>query len=136
MLEDWERVGLWAKGEWEPPKAQPGTDYRRLTNAEDVVEALLNDAHRYLPLDTENDGPKPWSLQFSARPGNGYLISAEDKHLIEVFRDAVSWGFEGLCMHNAPHDLDVLDKSGLEAGSSMWTAMTDRLLTIWACLKG
>src|ERR1051326_1553935 len=62
--------------------------------------------YKDIPMDTESDGDRPWSLQFSLRPGHGALILAEDTHLLKSFNESMS-SF-GLMLHHSLADLGPL----------------------------
>ena len=125
LMEDFERIRLWARDRWSPPTAIP-TDYRLIQSVEDLNRSFaiadcdwLEGGHTYswLPMDTEYD-PLPYSLQFSTGPGNGYMIRAEDEELISVFRAIITGGMgpqsvEGLMLHNALADLGPLEQMGV-----------------------
>lgn len=59
-------------------------------------------------IDTEGYPKAPWSLQFSSRPGEGYLIRASDVEGMQAFLEwIVSSGTE-VQFHNALHDKGML----------------------------
>lgn len=118
LLEDFERVRLWRKGKWKPPVNRiESTDYRVLQTTDEIDRELFagqkGSPYSFLPMDTEDDCGKPWSLQFSTRPGNGFLIYADRSKLIDHFSGIVNSWWEGVYLHFAVHDLDVLERMGV-----------------------
>ena len=59
-------------------------------------------------IDTESDGPVPWSLQFCLYPGAAYLIAAHRRDLLTMFRDWLAAHRPLVILHNALHDLSTL----------------------------
>lgn len=115
MLDDWDRLGRWVKDRWtRPVDKHPRPEYKLLRSVAEVERAMCDYYYDYLPIDTENDGPGAWSLQFSTRPGVGYMIRADQPELLEVFNSRLPFDWRGAVMHNAIHDLDVLDKMGVQ----------------------
>ncbi len=116
LLEDWERLGKWMRGEWSPPRPDDATvDYQLLetinefTAYVDDIFAILSNA-----IDTENDEDRPYSLQFSHSPRTGRMILASNKRLIAAFTD---WNYEcssDWYAHHEAHDLNVLEKMGVD----------------------
>jgi uracil-DNA glycosylase family 4 len=124
LMEDFKRAGEWLKGRWELPVDEwlGREDYREITTVEELQADFLGASgadwlpeYNWLPVDTENDGPRPWSLQYSLRPGHGRLIAAERLDLIELFDHFLGslWEFEGAVMHNATHDIAELEQMGI-----------------------
>ena len=115
MLEDWERVGRWWGGKWRAPADEniANVDYKVVETAGELWEDLKDEYYEYLPVDTERDGSRPWSLQYSTRPGRGRLIFADRKDLLEQFAASVAWGRSGYLLHNAPQDMDMLEAMGV-----------------------
>lgn len=60
-----------------------------------------------LSIDTEGWPGNPWSLQFSYRPGNGYLIRKIRPELLARFIAFVRRERPGLLFHSALHDLGM-----------------------------
>lgn len=121
LLEDFERLKLWRRGKWTPPvDPVESTDYQVLQSKSEIAQvlALSDSPYEYLPVDTEDDAGVPWSIQFSTRPGNGYLIYAKDRHLIRFFNRCLSeWG--RVCLHFAVHDLEVMEQMGIDVSRLM-----------------
>jgi uracil-DNA glycosylase family 4 len=116
LLEDWRHFGAWMKGEWVPPKPDTeNTDYQLVGMAADFAFGPSNGVWRprvkWCAVDTENHGPKPWSVQWSQRSGQGRMVLAEDEESLALLR--VLLPTVTVYLHNAPHDLDVLDKLGI-----------------------
>ncbi len=115
LLEDAARLELYNRGKWSPPDvSQIRPNYQLVTRSQQIKDAFEVLAYEYVPIDTESDENRPWSLQFSTRPGNGFMILAKDKHLIEDFD---TWfQFEGkgkMVAHHVLHDLDELENMGV-----------------------
>jgi len=67
-----------------------------------------------IAIDTEGSVRKPWSVQFSAKPGTGCLIKADDKESIKVFNDWIRQSNAKVYLHNSLYDLGVLKSIGIE----------------------
>ena len=120
MMEDFETLGRWLRGQWKPPALEFTPVYEELETADDFLVATDEVAKGWgpvkgavapwVPTDTENDGPRPWSLQFSTAPTNGYLIRAANTRVLSLYtewvKEAESQGGGVLC-HNRTHDLEV-----------------------------
>mgnify|MGYP001600518141 CR=1 FL=1 len=107
MLEDWERLGLWRRGLWMPPKPSIGeaTDYRFLqTWKEDPQRQVV-------AVDTESDEGKPYSVQISLRAGHGRFVLATNAKVLDRLRGWIR-GCE-VVLHNAAYDLEMLDRMGI-----------------------
>lgn len=118
LLDDFERLRKWRRGKWRPPYEQrnESVDYAVADRASVIREfsALKRYAGLILPVDTENDGPAPWSVQYSLGVGNGRLIPVADSATLKAFREAIhDWRFT-LVFHNAAHDLDTLQRLTIE----------------------
>lgn len=113
-LEDWEKLGLWMRGKLQFADGTGiRTDYRLLRTSKQIEHTFKerDPAYIYLPIDTESDEGKVWSLQYSTGPGKGYMILAEDKQLIEDFDCILCFEMDSKAvMHNAMYDLDELDQ--------------------------
>lgn len=79
-------------------------------------ESDFSTSYRWLPVDTENDGPRQWSLQYSLRPGHGRMIMADNREVLEMLDHFIGsfWPLDGLAMHNAAHDLEELERMGFK----------------------
>lgn len=111
LLDDFREVGCWLRGKRRPLPTY-STDYSICHTQLDIFRAFHGGSvYKFLPIDTESDGARPWSLQFSTKPGNGFLIYAHRKDLIDYFvRLTYS---DGLLLHNAVYDLGVLEAIGI-----------------------
>jgi uracil-DNA glycosylase len=124
LMEDFKRLGDWRRGKWPVPvdEWRGREDYQEVETVEELMEDFFDQAegadgdwnteYSWIPTDTENDGPRPWSLQYSLRPGHGRLIAAENPDVLSAFSDLIVH-FDGLGMHNATHDLEETEKMGL-----------------------
>ena len=113
LLEDWKRLGEWFRGEWKPPQVIGETpDYRFLEGLNVILPLILRGRKfgQEIAVDTESDEDKPWSIQFSLKEGEAWMISAADRHAVAEFT-ACSEGMTFI-LHNAPYDLAVLRALG------------------------
>lgn len=114
LMEDFARLGQWRRGRYVHPHDDGKRDYKLIETVEELDSDMRDESYDYLPTDTENDSKgRPWSLQYSVRPGHGRMILLENKELVDAWYLNVLWGRQGLALHYAEHDLDVLDKVGL-----------------------
>lgn len=127
LLEDWENLGKWLKGTWARPEpVKPVKVMRRLTTEQQVVDAIHRRAkdYRFLPTDTESDEDRPFSIQFSPNPEEGYMILTEDRQAVQVFGVHLAFEWNNrMLMHHALHDLDELERhygwGGIEVEDTM-----------------
>ncbi len=112
LLDDFRRLRLWLESNWIPPSSDIPTDYSLVSTCDDLGRQFSSPiSYSYIPIDTESDGPRPWSLQFSLRPGHGAMIMAQDRLLISAFSQLISK--YGLLLHHSIADLDPLEEMGL-----------------------
>jgi uracil-DNA glycosylase family 4 len=123
LLEDWQRFGLWRKGQWHPPTRRTdinwllGEDlsFKLILHADEVKLSLLRGQYDYemLPIDTESDEGRPYSIQYSPRPNGSYMILMENRLAIEEFARVFkgTWGSRAI-LHNALADLEPLEAAG------------------------
>jgi len=116
LLDDYRRLKKYLAGQWSAPVDNTPTDYKltdTLSEFKDDLAAALTSDYIWLPSDTEDDGPRPWSLQYSFRPGHGRLILAVNKDLIAQFAKQIYPMFSGVSFHNAPHDIGTYERLGI-----------------------
>lgn len=119
MLEDWENFGKWESGSWMMPSSILerilGTEYTLIRPGE-FWDAVSSEPEHYenLPVDTESDEGRLWSIQFSTQPGRAFMILREDKQSVEEFAMWLEWTYNGVVMHNATHDKIELAQVGIE----------------------
>lgn len=115
LLDDFERFRKWRAGKWAMPVSARELDYRVIESKAELLLTAFGHgcAYDYIPVDTENDGALPWSLQFSMQPGNGFLIRANRPDLVKYFDTLADEVSEGFLLHYAEHDLDVLEAMGI-----------------------
>lgn len=126
LLEDWKNFGDWLKGNWRRPEPLSSlTIKQRLRTSQEVLLAMcFGKTYDFLPVDTESDEGRPFSVQFSPNPEYGYMILSEDHEALKTFWRAFSstWG-KRMAMHFALHDLDELERhygwSGIEVVDMM-----------------
>ena len=68
---------------------------------------------RTIAVDTEGTPAKPWSLQFSVRPGAAYLIRAARSDLLTAFRQRLIGLGARVAFHNALYDLSMMRAMGI-----------------------
>jgi len=73
---------------------------------------LLLDYHM-IGVDTEGTPEKPWSVQFSRKPGEAFIIRAHQKNILYAFNDWCSNPEHTTLLHNAPWDIPVLEALGV-----------------------
>lgn len=128
LLEDWKNLGDWLKGEWELPR--PIAEVKkmvRLTTAAEVSDAIQfrsSPLYRFLPLDTESDEGRPFSIQFSPNPEEGCMVLVQDREAMDMVGCGISWEWDNrLALHHALHDLDELERhygwTGIEVIDTM-----------------
>ncbi len=111
LLEDWERLGMWMRGKWEVPNGSKTTAcYRLIRSHREIGKPISN----VVAMDTETDEGRPYSVQLSFSPGQGYMVLAENRtclaEMAELLRDSRA------VLHNASFDLDVLGGLGIRVG--------------------
>lgn len=65
-------------------------------------------------IDTEGTPERPWSLQFSVRPGEGYLIRATDKVGLGHFRDWLYRARPRIIVHSLMYDSTMCREMGID----------------------
>lgn len=123
LLEDFERLKGVLDGTWTPPN--PGganlyytPEYRLIQTLGDLKGQLYRGAYHadmpqapYVALDTERHGETAYSVQFSFIPGRAYMVRANEPKLLSYL---TGWlAEEEVVLHNAPQDLDWLDRMGI-----------------------
>lgn len=128
LLEDWKNFGGWLKGTWEMPRpVEEVKVMKRVSTRDDVVNSFERwrpSLYSHLPLDTESDEGRPFSVQYSPSPQEGYMILAEDKEALDRFHLILKTHWNNrLAMHFALHDLDELERhygwDGIEVVDTM-----------------
>ena len=117
LIQDFERLGAWRREKWKPPVDTHKPEYRLAPSGPGKLAFAGNEwgvprGSPWLAVDTENDGPSPFSLQYSCANSTGYMIQAKDHSYLEAFKRYIS-NFQGLLLHNAPHDLYWLEQMGI-----------------------
>jgi uracil-DNA glycosylase family 4 len=133
LIDDFERLRQWLAGRWNPPVAPELGKYELVeTTAE--LERILATPALYAAVDTEDDGPRPWSIQVSTRPGHAFMVMADGEPMEYLRRWFAE--FQGfVIMHNAAHDLDVMDKMGIRVNKFRDTLQEAYHLTMKQGLK-
>lgn len=72
------------------------------------------DARLTIAIDTEGVPRAPWSLQFSVRPGEAYVILASDASGLNHFREWLTRVRPVVVMHNMLYDLEMLRAMGID----------------------
>lgn len=116
LLEDWENFGRWLKGKWQPPTPPARKPvYAWLETRSDFKEVrLAAQSYGHLPIDTESDEGRPYSIQFSPNPQQAWMFRVDRREVLEEWR---AWfygefGAQALC-HNILYDENELEKSGV-----------------------
>lgn len=117
LLEDWENFGKWLKGKWQPP-TPPGSKprYSWLESRSDFKQVRLGSySYSHLPIDTESDESRPYSIQFSPNPQIAYMFRIERTDVLDEFRAWFYGEFDArACCHNILYDENELEKSRVE----------------------
>lgn len=120
IITDFENLGRWLRGQWEPPQQDVVKDYALIETKnefDEYVGECAADDDNWLTkpaVDTETHNGKDWSLQFSIRRHTGRMILSEHRDLCRYFNEFMHDGPPELIMlHNAPQDLDSLCKMGV-----------------------
>ena len=112
LMQDFERLRKWWKGKWKPPSESGETYDYSLTSGLPMWHTFQSAGYNWLAVDTENDRDHPFSIQFSRSPHQASMIMADDKAAICMLKEFIPV-FNGLLLHNAPHDLYWLAQMGV-----------------------
>ena len=86
----------------------PNPQYFHVTNPSVIKTFVaLGSTIRKIYSDSEGYARRPWSVQWSAKPGTGYLIKAEDVNVLRCFLDWVVESGVTVIFHNSLHDRSV-----------------------------
>lgn len=129
LLEDWEQVGKWLRGEWEAPTDNGQVCYLEIDSKYDFQ--CFEDARGYwqahgallgwVAVDTERHGMDPFSVQVCHTPHVAKLMRIrENNH--KILKRLANWinEFEGIIVHQGmgkpgePGDLDILESIGVK----------------------
>ena len=95
-----------------------------ITSPPHMIRHLLRGQALY--VDTESQpGGIPWSVQFTCRPGEGWVVLAEDKAGIGLLKEWMERPNQLVVLHHAKYDLEVLRKLDIHpplVGDSMVAA--------------
>lgn len=119
LLEDFERLKGVLAGTWaHPENLHPHPEYRLIQTLGDLKGQLYRIAYPaniyqapFVALDTERHGQTAYSVQFSFIPGRAYMIRADEPKLLNYLSGWLAE--EEAVLHNAPQDLDWLDRMGI-----------------------
>src|SRR5579859_3705538 len=109
LLEDWERLGKWLRGEWQPPSAEVELTRHRY----ELLHGQLDGLRAVTAVDTESDEGRPYSIQWSGKAGKAYMLLADDRWGVGKFARWIKEYQPTLVFHNASHDLEQLDLLGI-----------------------
>jgi uracil-DNA glycosylase len=120
LLEDFERLKDILEGSWEyPVDRYPVTDYSLISSTDQLSRYLrLDRTYPFIAFDTERHGSHPFSWQISHTPGTGRMVMCGDDRKNEdlmnfwLSEQSRKGGGE-VILHNAPQDLDWMDRMGL-----------------------
>jgi uracil-DNA glycosylase len=117
LREDFIALNKVLRGEWKGPVDEyPRPDYRRLRNKHDIKEVFtkLTDWNGDVAIDTETrPGRRPFCLTFSAQPGTGYLVGADNQELVDEFKRYMGLWKGRYVFHNWVYDAGVLELMGI-----------------------
>jgi len=118
ILEDVLQLGRLLDGEIGVREIDPylGKEDYRVVGIRELKSILPANVHYPIKvaIDTEGSVNRPYSLQFSFKPGTGYLIRANDNPALLYFRNWLRRSNVTVYMHNSLFDLGVLRKMGIE----------------------
>ncbi len=104
---DFKQLGIFAKGELHARKLHddpiPNPQYFHVQSLS-PIQAFDALGVKELCEDSEGYTRAPWSLQFAARPGTGYLIRATDPGLVGAYLDFLVKNRVRATFHSALHD--------------------------------
>ena len=97
-------------------------EYEHVGSVGTIRYLLLGE--KIIAIDTEDsaDG-SPWSVQFSCKPGTGYIIYAHEELFVSTLKDILETPGIVTVLHNAIHDIPVL-----EAMNIFPTAIADTMV--------
>jgi uracil-DNA glycosylase family 4 len=79
-------------------------------------------------VDTESDGSKPWSIQFSTQPGTGYFIPADKEGGVLWLKERLENPANLTVFHFSQHDLPILRNLGIRPARFTDTFLMANLL--------
>lgn len=111
LLEDFELLGKWLRHRWMPPTyhSVPG-NYSLIRHAGQMQ--TLRGA-KQIAIDTESHGGEPFSIQWASTPGHAYMALLTKEYGWAVKELAAIVKGKEIVLHNAPGDLDLLEKAGI-----------------------
>lgn len=110
LLEDWRRFGKWLRGEWEPPKVVDYKPEYKLIRDGDIFPSRIWTPNKWIAIDTESDEGQLYSIQWSFRPGEAFMVLKEG---FGWFRDNILPQFDTVILHNSVYDIDELSTVGI-----------------------
>lgn len=145
QLQDWENLGSYIRGTWEPP--EPDQRIRRydwITTPRQVHFAFDQcdvpwdprfHQYKYLPIDTESDEGRLYSIQFSPRPCYGYMFLTSNQPVMNEFTLRLRSDYsDRVAVHNAMHDLDELESYG--CAITDWRDTMDEMFVLGSLPQG
>ena len=123
VVSGFQQLGLYLQGKLEPrllfDDPYPEPMYEEVTSAFQLDASLFRlKPVQPLAIDTEGWSHAPWSVQYSAEPGRGYLLRAHAHDLLDRFGALVHRLRPRLVYHSSLHDLGVLRACGLDLGTT------------------
>lgn len=113
---DWTRLAKYLKGKLRLAVDQfaGNEQYEWLQSPEQVHDVLAGYWDQPLACDTESTRDRnPYCITFSAEPGTGFLIKADDLLTLEAFQKELDRWKGVILFHNWLYDCDVVRKMGL-----------------------
>lgn len=94
--------------------------YEEITTSADLIRSLEGvSSELVLSIDTEGYPHRPWSLQYSAVEGEGYLLRSSHTRLLEEFERLVCQRKCRLCYHSSLHELAMFRAMGISRLNSL-----------------
>jgi len=69
---------------------------------------------RYLAIDTEGWRGRPWSIQWSVQPGEGYMVRVQHRECMKVLAQAIEQYGGTIVAHPILHEYDILADMGID----------------------
>lgn len=132
QLEDWERLGEYLRGEWEPPtnrelavsRLNSKPKYFLAETRDQVQDYFQNHGDsfdhlmpRILAIDSESDEDKDWSIQVSIEFGTGLMVRLSDHDAIDELsmycHQLVMCGWV-IVFHQEQADIDLVEHLGID----------------------
>ena len=111
LMQDFRRLRAWREGEWTVPEPNSLDGFADYQLVRDGAGGTWHLNVPWVAVDTESHGPAPWSVQWSQATGQGRVALADDRDSLALL--AALLPTVEVILHNAPGDLDTLDRLGI-----------------------